>query len=101
MKKVMIEEAVFGKEKEIGRIPFERKRELPLEVLALKEEPLPFTIAPQEEYEAYKRWMEEKMNPPVQASLGILKDKGFTFEDFLKERQRERQKEIEKESKGI
>ncbi|MCL0057514.1 hypothetical protein M1N05_00390 [Dehalococcoidales bacterium] len=37
----------------------------------------------------------------VQASLGILKDKGFTFDDFLKERQQERQKEIKKESKGI
>lgn len=101
MKKVMMEEAVFGKEKEIGRIPFERKRELPLEVLAPKEEPLPFKIALQQECEAYKRWIEEKRNPPVQASLGILKDKGFTFEDFSKERQQERQKEIEKESKGI
>lgn len=38
---------------------------------------------------------------PVQASLGILKDKGFTFQDFLKERQREREKEIGRESKGI
>lgn len=55
MEKVMIEEAVFGKEKEIGRIPFERKRELPLEVLAPKEEPPPSKIAPQEEYEAHKR----------------------------------------------
>lgn len=32
-------------------------------------------------------------NDPTQDSLGILKDKGFTLEDFLKERQREREKE--------
>jgi hypothetical protein len=38
---------------------------------------------------------------PVHASLGILKDKGFTFEDFLKERQRERKEEIKKENKDI
>ncbi len=101
MKKVMMEEAAFGKEKEIGRIPFERKTELPLEVLASKEEPLPFKIVSQEECEAYKRWVEEKRNPPARPSLGILKDKGFTFKDFLKDRHHEREREIERESKGI
>ena len=101
MKKEMMEEAVFGKEKQIGRIPFERKGKLPLEVIAPKEESLPFKIASQEECEGYKRWVEEKGNPPVQASLGILMDKGFTFKDFLKDRRQERQKEIERENKGI
>ena len=44
--------------------------------------------------EVYNYWQN-----PVRASRGILKDKGFTFEDFLKERQRER--EIEKKGIGI
>ena len=93
-----MEEAVFGKEKEIGRIRFEKKGKLPLEVLPPKEELFPPKLVPQGECEAYIRWLEGRENHPAHTSVGILKDKGFTFADFLKERERERQKEIEKES---
>jgi hypothetical protein len=49
--------------------------------------------------EVHNYWQSQQSS--AEASLGILKDKGFTFEDFLKERQQERQKESERESKDI
>lgn len=49
--------------------------------------------------EVHNCWQSQQSS--VEASLGMLKDKGFTFQDFLTERQREREKEIGRESKGI
>lgn len=36
---------------------------------------------------------------PVEASFGILKGKGFTFEDFMEERQRERELDRKREER--
>ncbi len=36
---------------------------------------------------------------PVEASFGILKGKGYTFEDFMEERRRERELERQQEAR--
>lgn len=38
---------------------------------------------------------------PVRASIGLLKGKGFTFAQFLKERQEERRRERELEAREL
>jgi AbrB family looped-hinge helix DNA binding protein len=37
---------------------------------------------------------------PIRASLGMLKGSGFTFEDFIRERNRERELEREREERA-